>query len=313
MPSAGAPAPVDDPAISVLMPVHDAAATLDEQLDALAGQDFRLPWELVIADNGSTDGTRDVIEARRAGFPAPIRLIDAGASRGAAFARNAAIRAARSDRLAFCDGDDRVGPQWLEGAYEGLDRADVVGGPLRRHTVPFDPDSPLLPFHSVSDDSIVASNVAMRRAPLERAGGYDAAFSGYGREDHELAVRLWKIGATFAYEPRMLVHYRLTSDQWVFIRKIYSSSRADVVIWRRHPETYPGRQGRGFVLREALSLPVNLVRAARGGGVRRMARVGVELAARARDMLGPRRPLEPARLLTTMTEETPEIPPRARA
>ena len=99
----------------------------------------------------------------------------------------------------------------------------------------------------------------------------------------------------------------------MFIRKIYSSSRADVVIWRRHPETYPGRQGRGFVLREALSLPVNLVRAARGGGVRRMARVGVELAARARDMLGPRRPLEPARLLTTMTEETPEIPPRARA
>lgn len=299
------------PSISVLMPVHNGADTLDEQLDALAAQPFDLPWELVVADNGSTDATRDVIEARRATFPAPIRLIDAGAARGAAFARNAAIRAARSDRLAFCDGDDRVGPEWLQGAYDGLESADVVGGPMRRRTEPFDPDSPLLPFHSVSDDSIVACNVAMRREALERVGGYDATFSGYGREDHELAVRLWGIGARFAYEPRMLLYYRLSESQLTFIRKVYSSSRADVVIWRRHPEQFPGRQGRGFVAREALALPVNLVRAGRGGGVRRMARVLVDLTAHARDMLPPQRPLEPARLLGTMTEETPEVPPRS--
>lgn len=304
--STGDPAP----SISVLMPVHNCARVIDEQLDALAAQSFELPWELVVADNASTDATREVIEARRAGFPAPVRLIDAGAVRGAAFARNAAIRAARSDRLAFCDGDDRVGPAWLQGAYDGLEDADVVGGPMRRLVTPFDPDSPLLPFHSVTDDSVVASNVAMRREALERVGGYDASFTGYGREDHELAVRLWRVGSRFAFEPRMLLYYRLSENQWEFTRKIYSSGRADVVIWRRHPDMFPGFRGRGFVVREVLSLPSNLLRAARSGGARRSARVLVELAAHARELLPPQRPLGPARLLDSMTEETPEIPPR---
>lgn len=298
------------PQISVLVPVHNGAATLDEQLDALASQTFDATWELVVADNRSTDASRALLWARRrAGFPAEIRVLDASGGKGAAYARNAAILAAKADRIAFCDADDRVGPRWLEGAYEALDAFDVVGGPMRRHTEPFDPDSPLLPYHSVSDDSVVTSNLAIRADVLRRAGGFDATFVGYGREDHEMAVRLWKIGARFGTDPRMSIHYRITSDQRAFVRKIYSSACADTVIWRRHPDVFPRRQGRGVVLRAALTLPVRLMRAHRGGGPRRMARVLVELAAHARMMLPPQRPLPAPRLLATQSPSLEISPP----
>lgn len=297
------------PAISVIIPVRNGAATIDQQLDALAAQPFGLPWELVVVDNGSTDATREVVLSRRGRFPADIRVIDAGARPGVSFARNAGILAARADRIAICDSDDVVGPHWLEGAHGALDTYDVAGGPMRRLVEPFDPGSPELGYHSVSDDSVVAGNVAMRRAIVEEVGGFDAAFSSYGREDHEFSVRLWKAGARIGYEPRMLVYYRLTSDQLAFIRKIYRSCKADVMIWRRHPDVYPRHQGRGAVTREAAILPLALVRAARGGGVRRMARVGVSLAAHARVMLPPQEPLGDTMLLHQMTDPTPEVDP----
>lgn len=296
------------PAISVIIPVRNGAHVIDEQLDALAAQPFDRPWELIVADNGSTDSTRDLVLGRRASFPGAIRVVDAGARPGVAFARNAGIRAARADRVAICDADDRVGHEWLAGAYESLDTYDVAGGPLRRYTEPFDPDSPLLPYTAVSEESVSAGNIAMRRPVVERAGGFDAAFTAYGREDYEFTVRLRSAGARIGYEPRMLLYYRLTPNQLAFARKVYLSCVADVTIWRRHPDVFPGRQGRGFVVREALSLPLNLVRAARAGGPRRMARVAVSLAAHARTMLGRQAPMAPAMLLRDMPE-TPEVQP----
>lgn len=279
------------PDISVVMPAHDEQRHLPEQLDALAAQDFTGSWEVVLSDNGSRDDTRRIALERRSSFPAPLRVIDSGAAVGAAHARNAGILAARADRLAFCDADDRVTPGWLRAAHAGLDTHDVVGGPLRRLTEPFDPDAERLEFHAVSDDSIMTCNAALRRDVLEKAGGFDGTFSGYGREDHELSVRLWKIGARFGYVEEMEAYYRLETDQRVFIRKVYSSCLADVQVWRRHPDVFPERQSRPYVLREALGLPAHLVVAGRRGGVRRMARVGVSLAAHTRAMVPPQAPL----------------------
>lgn len=304
LPASGSPSAVPD--ISVVMPAHNEERHLAEQLDALAAQDFPGTWELVLSDNGSRDRTRQIALDRRADFPAPLRVIDSGAVAGAAHARNAGILAVRSDRIAFCDADDRVTPGWLRAAHAGLDAYDVVGGPLRRLTQPFDPDAERLEYHAVSDDSLMTCSVALRRDVLERAGGFDETFSGYGREDHELSVRLWEAGARFGYVEDMEAYYRLETNQRVFIRKIYASSLADVKVWRRHPDVFPGRQGRSYVLREALGLPVHLVQAGRGGGVRRMARVGVSLAAHARAMLPPQRPPgEP--VLLSATVPGPEV------
>ena len=80
--------------ISVIVAVRNGMPWLEEQLRALAEQQCNEPWEVVVADNGSTDESRLVVEewANRAPM---IRLIDASKVRGPGAARNAGVRTAR--------------------------------------------------------------------------------------------------------------------------------------------------------------------------------------------------------------------------
>jgi cellulose synthase/poly-beta-1,6-N-acetylglucosamine synthase-like glycosyltransferase len=96
-------------AFSAIVPVLNGVETIGEMLDALAEQKTSSQWEVVVADNGSSDGTRDLVRSRARDFPVPLRLIDASAVTGVAFARNAGALAASGVGIAFCDADDRVG------------------------------------------------------------------------------------------------------------------------------------------------------------------------------------------------------------
>ena len=113
--------------VSVVMPARNARPTLEAQLEALRAQDYAGPWELVVADNGSTDGTAGL--TRRWAGTLPVRVVDAASSRGASFARNRGWRSARGDLIAFCDADDVVDSRWLSRLAKAAEEADLVGGP----------------------------------------------------------------------------------------------------------------------------------------------------------------------------------------
>lgn len=293
------------PRISVVIPVHNGEPYLAEQLDALAAQDFSEPWELVIADNGSTDGTRRLALSHRASFPVPLRILDASGERGVNFARNAGILAARADRIAFCDADDRVFSTWLRAAYEGLDEYEVVQGPLHVMRTARDSNPPTL-RHAIAERTAACGNLGIRRDTLDRLGGFDVSCVRYGVADIEFASRMWKDGVQDVLLPEFGIDYRLMESTWGFLRKIWSSCIAEVEVWRRHPEAYPGKQGRGYVAREGLLLLPHLVTAARGGGLRRMARVVISLGAHAVAMLPPAPELPTPRLLDSMPA-VPEV------
>src|SRR4051812_33344836 len=115
--------------VSVVVPVRNGADTLSGQLRGLAGQTYAGEWEVVVADNGSTDSTRAIAELWRPELP-HLRVVDAGASGGPAAARNRGAAAAEGEFLAFCDADDIVTPDWLASLVEaGLDH-DIVTGVL---------------------------------------------------------------------------------------------------------------------------------------------------------------------------------------
>ena len=115
--------------VSVVVPSRNAGARLRSQLSALVDQSYAGETEVIVADNGSRDGS---IEAARlwAHDRASVRIIEASRRRGPAAARNAGAGAARGDFLAFCDADDVVSDSWLRLLLETATDADVVGGRL---------------------------------------------------------------------------------------------------------------------------------------------------------------------------------------
>jgi len=111
--------------LSVVIPCFNAAGTIATQLEALGGQRWSEPWEIIISDNGSTDETWTVVE-RYGGRLPNLRVIDSSDKCGAAHARNVGAQAASGDALVFCDADDEVAPGWVAAIGKALSEHDFV-------------------------------------------------------------------------------------------------------------------------------------------------------------------------------------------
>jgi glycosyltransferase involved in cell wall biosynthesis len=120
------------PLVSVMIGVYDAAPYVGEAIASVLGQDYR-PLELIVVDDGSTDGSGDVA----ARFP-EVRLVrQANAGNGAA--RNRAVEEASGELYAFLDADDRFTPGKLSLQQEYLDEhpeVDIVFGHVREFVSP---------------------------------------------------------------------------------------------------------------------------------------------------------------------------------
>jgi glycosyltransferase involved in cell wall biosynthesis len=111
--------------LSVIIACFNGGEILASQLGALSMQKWRKKWEVIIADNGSTDNSRQIIERFKPILP-NLRIVEAKEKRGAAYARNMAIQQALGDCFAFCDADDQVGDGWVANIGEALEEFDVV-------------------------------------------------------------------------------------------------------------------------------------------------------------------------------------------
>lgn len=242
-----------DPCVSVVITVLNGAATLPEQLDALASQTTHEDWELVIADNGSTDATADLVTARAAQFPVPLRLVDASAQPGAGGGRNIGVSRARGPLIAFCDADDRVAPDWVAQAKATGTRADIVVGELRQLRTPHDPDSPVT--KPATPGQLATSNCVVRRDVFEALGGFDTSLPPYGAEDVEFGLRARLAGVSFLANPDLRVYFRRTESTTELLRKVWRAHVAEVAIWRKHPEVFARQLSWGWVLTQPLRWP----------------------------------------------------------
>ena len=126
-------APDDGAKASVIVPVHNAEAYIDQCLDCLVAQ-TESTIEVVVVDDGSTDATDRIVRARALTDPR-IRHLRQD-NRGVSAARNAGIAAARGGCLMFVDADDLVAPDFVETLLRllgapGCDCAAVGIGPFR--------------------------------------------------------------------------------------------------------------------------------------------------------------------------------------
>lgn len=235
------------PLVSVVIPARNAATTLGIQLDALSRQDFTGTWEVVLADNGSTDATVAVATSYRHRVPS-LRIVSASERPGVNHARNIGVAATRSPLLCFCDADDRVRTGWLRELVAALERYDLVGGrrdldalndgapgqrsngsdrPTRSRP-PLAPPVSFLPYP-------LGANCAIRRQVWERIGGFDESFRG-GGDEIDFFWRAQVAGYRFGEAPTAVIDYRLPGDLRTAMRRGFIKGRASARLYRKFAE-----------------------------------------------------------------------------
>ena len=115
--------------VSVVIPAANVDDVMEMQLACLERQSYRGEWEIVVADNGSTDDARAVCERWRDRLP-QLRVVDASARLGCGAAKNQGVEQSHGDRLLFCDADDLVAPEWVEVHVVALERSAFSTGPV---------------------------------------------------------------------------------------------------------------------------------------------------------------------------------------
>ncbi len=190
------------PTISILIPVLNDAERLARCLATIDAN--RYPRELletIVADNGSTDGSRDV--AARFG----ARVLELP-NRKVAAVRNAAARRASGAILAFIDADHEIDPLWMQRAAELLSDERVVAcgasysAPPEGNWVQRLYDALRVPTRGRNDvDWLGSGNLAVRRSAFEQVGGFDETLETC--EDVDLCQRLRQRGGLLVADEAM--------------------------------------------------------------------------------------------------------------
>jgi glycosyltransferase involved in cell wall biosynthesis len=198
--------------VSVVVPSFNAETTLARQLEALAKQEYDGDWEVVVADNGSSDDTLRVADSFRDRIPR-LAVVDASARRGQAYARNAGARIAIGDALLFVDADDEVAPSYLAAMADALQRHEFVSarfdsdtlnaGWVRGTRQAFQTDGVLNAFEFLPYAG--GGGLGIRRDVFERTGGFDEEYWRSGQDvDFCWRVQL-ATGVTLHFVPDAVV------------------------------------------------------------------------------------------------------------
>ncbi|MBN1794101.1 MAG: glycosyltransferase family 2 protein [Candidatus Omnitrophica bacterium] len=189
--------------ISILLIARDEERFIARCLESLLRQGVR-DFELIVLDNGSTDGTAEAI---RRFNDTRIRYITESFPRGLGALRNRAVGEARGKYIFFTDADCVPHKNWLAEGLAVLEKGGCVGVEGRtfyeaqgRVTIA-DGD-----VHQFVPGEYMTCNCAYTREALETAGFFDPAFI-YGHEDRDLGWRIAKLGK-ICFAPDMLVTHQ---------------------------------------------------------------------------------------------------------
>jgi glycosyltransferase involved in cell wall biosynthesis len=234
---------------SIVIPTYNRQPILEKCLRALENQ--RLTdrtvesYEVVVVDDGSTDGTLTWLKTHQAEFPHVVSYEQN--HQGPSAARNLGVQQAKGDTIIFIDSDLVVTEQFLQSHATALtteektlnsDRLFTYGAVI--NTCNF--ENPTAEPYKITDFSaayFATGNVAIAKKWLEQAGLFDTRFQLYGWEDLELGVRLKELGLKLVKCPSAVGyhwHPPFTLDQIPkLIDQEIQRGRMGVLFYEKHP------------------------------------------------------------------------------
>jgi glycosyltransferase involved in cell wall biosynthesis len=241
------------PVLSVVIPVRNGGLLFSDQLAALAAQEFDGTWEVIVADNGSTDDTVAVARSFDERLPG-LQVVDASTRSGHASAVNAAVSAARGRSILFLDCDDVIAPGYLVTMAAALFDSPVVAARLDCESL--NPDWVRRSRPSIQTDGIgepfaflpsaTGGSIGMWKSVFDTVGGSDPSIA--VGDDVDLCWRVQLASFSLRFVPDAVVHYRYRDT----LIGIFSQGRGyglvGPVLYRKYRHKgMPRRSWRGVV------------------------------------------------------------------
>lgn len=232
---------VDEPLVSVVLPVFNGVGTILEELSAIVGQRTTVQWELIVVDNGSTDDTGSIVDTLAAS-DSRVRRVNAPHKHNLSYVRNVGVQHARGRFVLFCDDDDVVDEHWLEAMAKGLTEHPFVVSRMEYDRL--NPSSVMrgrAKFQSQNLASLFGYKVAngaigIHRDVWNRLSGNDEHL-GVAGEDFDFAIRAQRdLGITPVLVDDAIYHYRQRAGAkttWIQARRY---GRSHVALYRRYGE-----------------------------------------------------------------------------
>jgi glycosyltransferase involved in cell wall biosynthesis len=204
--------------LSVVIPAHNSLENLKNTLKSFCRQTFK-NFEVIIADDGSTDGTGEFIQGNRWSFPLHYHHQE---NKGRAAARNLGWRNARGDIIVFVDSHCILDADFLQQHYlsqsqnENTDIAVVRGyaptiGPIenlgKKRVAPTEKEKKAFIRHTHDPfRGFMTGNISIRKSVLQKVAGFDEDYKEYGFEDADLGWRIKKAGYRFNLNLNAIVY-----------------------------------------------------------------------------------------------------------
>ena len=234
---------------SVVIPTYNRKPILEKCLKALENQQLTASnvsgYEVVVVDDGSTDGTVEWLEENKSDFPR-VQVYEQN-HQGPAAARNLGVEKAKGDTIIFIDSDLVVTETFLQSHTNALvegqkklgnDKFFTYGAVINTSNF----DNPTSEPYKITDFSaafFATGNVAIPKHWLEKAGLFDSGFQLYGWEDLELGVRLKNLGLKLIKCPEAVGyhwHPPFNVEQIPnLIDKEIQRGRMGVLFYQKHP------------------------------------------------------------------------------
>ena len=245
--------PAGPPSVSVIIPVRNAEADLALQLSALASEPLD-DVEIIVVDNGSTDGTRALAHSYRSRMPC-LRIIDAGTNPGQPYALNRGVEVALGQILLFLDADDEIAPGYLTAMRAALEKHEFVAARMDlvalnpawvRATRPADQQDGLgTPFGH--DPAAATCTLGVRRSVIDRVGPFDETLPVC--QDIDFAWRAHGLGIELHFAPEAVLRYRYRTSLRGIFRQAKGYGAAGPLLYKRYRKSGMPRRGWRSVVR----------------------------------------------------------------